>query len=398
MLVLLAGSAGCFEAGDSAPSDPVTVRDSAGIRIVETNPEGLPTWSAGPEPVLSIGSLDGVDDALYGVSGLDRLSDGTWVVANRGLSELRLFDAEGAFVRAIGGPGEGPGEFTALSAVFVLPGDSLLTWDFQRRRATVFDPDGEVARAFAPATPDGGRPASPVGRFDGGGLLLDGGSSFGSGGPGSTDGELARPPARTLIGDEEGVVRAELAETGGSQMWLVSNESFTSVRSVPFAKGRGYAALPDRAVIGVTEHAEFRVWNLDGTEVARWRVDVEPSPVTDGDWQRARDLELGVIEDENQRRETAEFFDEVPRPDRQPVWESVVASNDGELWVERFRAPGVEGPAMWWVFDADGVVERAVHLPADLDVRWIEGDLVVGTTRDELDVEYVRAWRVAPDG
>lgn len=393
LLAFFAAASACADGESSATSGEVTVRDSAGIRIVESDPVGLPIWSVGPEPVLAIGSLDDPDDALYRVSGVDRLSDGTWVVANRGLSEIRLFDGEGGFVGTIGGPGEGPGEFTSLSAVFVLPGDSLLAWDFQRRRATVFDREGRVARSFVPTTPDDGQPASPVARFRSGGLLLDGGSSFGGDDP-TTDGELVRPDVRTFIGDAEGVAQAELARIGGRQMWLVSNESFVSVRSVPFAKGLGVAAVSDRAITGVTERAEFRVWDPDGSEIARWRIEVEPPPVTEGDWQRALDAELEDIENVDRRRETGEFFDDVPRPERHPVWASIVASDDGELWVERFRAPGMDGPGLWWVIDASGEVIREVRLPAGLEVRWIAGGLVAGTVTDELDVEYLHVYRV----
>jgi len=397
LLVAGPGLTGC--AGGESPGIPgeATVRDSAGLRIVETDPAGLPVWSAEPDPILSIGSLDGVDDALYRVTGVDRLSDGTWVIASRGLSEIRLFDEDGGFLRAIGGPGEGPGEFTGLADAFVLPDDSILAWDVSRRRATVFGPDDQIARDFTPAAPEGGSPASPVAILDDGTLLLDGGSVFGADEERPTDGDLIRPETRTLLADMAGVAGPALDRMGGAEMWMVANEQFVSVRSVPFAKNSRADGGAGRAFTGITDRAELRVWNVDGEEVERWRVAVEPPVVDDGDWARARDAELASIEDPGQRRETTDFFDEVPRPARHPAWGDLVVSTEGRPWLQRFAAPGVDEPALWWVFDEAGAVERVVRLPAGLDVMWIRGDTVAGIERDDLDVEYFRVYRLLPD-
>ena len=146
-----------------------------------------------------------------------------------------------------------------------------------------------------------------------------------------------------------------------------------------------------------SDRAELRVWNVDGEEVERWRVAVEPPVVDDGDWARARDAELASIEDPGQRRETTDFFDEVPRPARHPAWGDLVVSTEGRPWLQRFAAPGVDEPALWWVFDEAGAVERVVRLPAGLDVMWIRGDTVAGIERDDLDVEYFRVYRLLPD-
>jgi hypothetical protein len=94
-----------------------TVRDSAGIRIVENRQP-----SAGPEggrrlapaPALVIGTRTGEMYELSGVAGAARLSGGTIVVADGGSRQLRFFDSTGAFIRAVGGPGDGPGEFREL--------------------------------------------------------------------------------------------------------------------------------------------------------------------------------------------------------------------------------------------------------------------------------------------
>src|SRR5687768_1740535 len=102
---LLAGWAGLtLGCGDrAAPAQPgaVTVRDSAGIRIVE-HPAGyeagLPVWDARGEPVVDIGGGEDPEQDLDLVRGAVRLSDGRIVVANTGSGELRVFDRAGRFL------------------------------------------------------------------------------------------------------------------------------------------------------------------------------------------------------------------------------------------------------------------------------------------------------------
>ena len=105
-------------------------RDSAGITIVESRrPESGSRlgWAVGDEPALSIGTMEATAAyQLYRVADATRLADGRVVVANGGSNELLVFDANGGYLDAWGGQGEGPGEFTSLSLVAPWPGDSLI--------------------------------------------------------------------------------------------------------------------------------------------------------------------------------------------------------------------------------------------------------------------------------
>ncbi len=116
--LLVTSSLACGGPGDDA--GVVTVRDSAGIRIVEnTTPQWQEgeRWRLSPEPVVDIGGGDREEDQLFRVVGALRLSDDRIVVANGGTNEIRFYGPGGAFLSASGGEGEGPGEFRRLSAV-----------------------------------------------------------------------------------------------------------------------------------------------------------------------------------------------------------------------------------------------------------------------------------------
>ena len=175
--------------GDAA-ANTATVRDSAGVQIVESTD---PLWSNGTgltlaaEPEVAIGELDGPPEyQLYQVRAATRLSDGTLALFDGGSAEVRYYDAQGRFVRKAGGKGGGPGEYQYVSWMKRLPGDSLMLNDTQAQRITVLAPDGSVARSInmaaaapPPPTPAGaGRQerivVSGFGRYSVVGPLADG--------------------------------------------------------------------------------------------------------------------------------------------------------------------------------------------------------------------------------
>jgi hypothetical protein len=118
-------------------------RDSAGITIARsTGPAWSATtgWSLSEEPIIEIGTLEGPDETSFSrVAGILLRQDGTVVVADRGASELRFFDEAGTFLRRVGRPGDGPGEFGAIESLHRYRGDSIAVWDGQRRIWTILD-------------------------------------------------------------------------------------------------------------------------------------------------------------------------------------------------------------------------------------------------------------------
>jgi hypothetical protein len=102
------------------------------------SPEGGPSastgeperWTLSAEPTLEIGVVEGDERyQLHGVTDAARLADGRIALAHGGTAEVRVFDGEGRFVLAAGGPGDGPGEWRQVAAVDALPGDTLVVVD-----------------------------------------------------------------------------------------------------------------------------------------------------------------------------------------------------------------------------------------------------------------------------
>jgi len=401
LLTLLTACGGEATEGVSGPAE-AQVRDSAGIRIVENSEDGVPRWTLTETSTLSIGALDGTDaQTLYQVGAVRRLGDGSWLVANEGTQEIRRFDPEGAHLGTVGRRGEGPGEFTGLSTIFPMPGDSVAAWDARQRRMSVFDLEGELGRSFQfDDLPEGS--VRPLGRLASGSwVVYRNQGQFSTGGTGR--GYAVRSSELYAIAGPDGSGTTLFVDLPSESGWVVQAADFVSFRNIPFAPDNGMSSTAERIVGGVTERAEVRVWNAEGVEVERWRI-LEPArPVTDAEWNAVRERELADLQaqgdglPEGWRSAAMEFWDQVDRPTEWPAWEPIRTSSEGEVWLGGYTPSfGAAEGRTWRVFDASGQLVRAVETPAGFDLRWIGEGLVAGVERDDFDVEYLRVYEVVP--
>jgi hypothetical protein len=114
------------------------------------DPEGVSyggpaeVWELSAEPTLEIGVRSGEEAyQFHRAESSVRLEDGTLVVANGGSQQLRYYDEAGQYLFAVGGEGEGPGEFGFPSRVRRAGQDSLLVWDQSLHRVSFFREEGE---------------------------------------------------------------------------------------------------------------------------------------------------------------------------------------------------------------------------------------------------------------
>ena len=131
---------------DTAAAPTVTIRDSAGIEIVENHAPEHPAgsfWIIDPEPEFVLGGSDDLgglagDSAqlVWSVVGVARLPDGRVAVLSSENRQLLLFEPSGELSGTIGRAGEGPGEFTRPEKAAVPPpryaGGLGLPHDFHR--------------------------------------------------------------------------------------------------------------------------------------------------------------------------------------------------------------------------------------------------------------------------
>jgi len=61
---------------------------------------------------------------------------------------VKVFDAQGRYLRTIGRKGDGPGEFAQIADLAILPNSSLMVTDFEARRTSFFSPAGQFLSSF----------------------------------------------------------------------------------------------------------------------------------------------------------------------------------------------------------------------------------------------------------
>ena len=115
------------------------------------------------DTIVTIGGLDG--PGLGVIANISRAAldpQGRILISNPMQAEFSVFDSTGAFIRSVGGRGDGPGEYTAISQIDVGPvyihvfgyhqGRTLLDHDFEVVRTDRFP--GQVLSSLVTASDD----------------------------------------------------------------------------------------------------------------------------------------------------------------------------------------------------------------------------------------------------
>lgn len=357
--------------------------------VVANNPiQGL--WEADPDARwritedLRIGTATAEGPDAFGDVG-DLMIDerGRFWVADQQADEVRVFGADGRFVRTVGGRGEGPGEFLDIGEI--LPGPNGEVWidDETMERFEVFDTSGTRIGGY-----------NRDSRFWGGkwmdeGLLLSLGPH-----PESLEGvyTVYSRGSGSLL-EPEGRVLEMPVPPPDPPMVEFKSPGGGSVRIIPppFSPIR-------RWVLG----SEWDAWYTNGRDLGRryeiHRIDLESGDtlltivqwyeaVSVSDSMRAAALMSLWGEFAWSERPSESEWRKVPGV--YPPVHSVYRSGDGTIWVRRAVGDGVDA---FDVFDRDGRYLGRPEGPNGLfrmSVRWISGDYVYAVDTDELGVDYV---------
>ena len=383
--LLVCALAACASGGGGE----VTVRDSAGIQIVE-HPGAdapLPQWTVDAEPKVSIGVLEG--DAAYQLDQVRAsvLHGDRIIVANGGSMELRAFDLEGKHIATGGRKGGGPGEFQSIRWMSRFDGDSVIIYDPNNRRFSIFSLDAQFGRSFAPEQ----QFFSVAGRLADGSYILPPTLVFST-----SDG-----PRNGLVRDSTTVIRVSATgDAPDTLLVLIGGETYIQtqssggqvtsmwVRTAPFAHNTTIAVGDSIFYTATGDRYEISGWAPDGRLVRLIRRNIHPAAVAQADIDRYKQEQMETARDDNARRDLEKALAEMPYPERMPAHGPIRMDNDGNLWVQDY-SPWTREPTRWTVFAADGRAIGSVTLPARFTVHQIGSDYVLGLIRDDLDVEQV---------
>jgi hypothetical protein len=388
--VLLGFSAACSDLADQAGSG-VVLRDSAGVAVVEnlTSRWGDSAgWHVTRVPLLSLGAREG-DPALQfaGIADAARLSNGTIVVADGRSAEVRFFAGGGALLSISGGQGEGPGEFRAIERMVVSPGDTVWVYDFALRRFTVLDQRGVVQRVVSLERPP---PALGfVGRFADGALLMAQFWGAGRTDDGVQEG-LRRDPAALVRFSAAGSLQDTVGLFPGREVHLALEGDRMVMGSPLFARTLSRAVANARLWVGDQASFEIGGYEPDGTPAVLTRVVGADLSIRRQDLDAVLADRLREVRPERRPGMRA-FLEEAERPPTRPAYGEFLVDQEDHLWVAAYDVIGRPAPA-WYVFAPDGRWLGTVVMPARFRLLQVGDSWVLGVSRDELDVEYVRLY------
>jgi len=359
------------------------VRDSSGVRIVESSVEALQgklPWVVGEAPEFELGGSEGsVGAPFHRIAGIAALGEGGFAVVNGGSSEIRWFSGSGDYLRSFGSSGAGPGEFRDPLLVPQFKADSLLIFDKSRRTFTRVAADGSGARAIPRDIRGfGGTPQAAFGEhalFSSAGEMLC---------P-ENQGCNVRHFLRSI--DLNGPKGDTLAVR--TTRWLIWQKSgMGTFLGSPLNPRSMATAGPQGLVLEGFPAFELRQFNAEGRLAGIFRVQAEREPP-----EIAVEKYVNSLSDPELGRE---MFGLLGLPDSVPPFQAVLVDEEGWYWAELF-ASEQNGGGTWLVFDPQGRAQGLVELPPGLEVHAVGEDFILGTWKDELGVEYVRRYSLDRD-
>lgn len=380
----------------------LTVRDSAGIRIVE-NPApadgGECALSSAPD--LDIGVVEGPPELqLFRVADAATLSDGRVAIVNRGSGEVRLFGPDGSFDRAIGREGDGPSEFRNPARVWVLAGDTLVVGEDRPVRLSRFAPDGRfigVARVEPPYL----NPPVTMALLDDGSAVIAQHCCFDYG----AEWEWFSRQLHVLRHGRSGTVRDTLFVLPWGQHAQFNDELGMAGRQL-FTPLSAVWAAGERIVVGRAERRELELYEATSAGMpamlVRWvgrdRTVTDEDIAAYREWELGRPARAGRANDETFNRAVRVLAsDRRVANETFPAHAELRIGSDGSLWVQEYpRRP--EAVQEWLAFRPTGELACRVRLPfaEARDLHEVALDYVLGVERDDLEVEHVRRYRLIP--
>lgn len=369
-------------AGGEVATVSGTVRDSAGIRVIDlpapdpsTPRLELPLdrgWA--PAPGHEFGELVDVEPLeTGGVALLDRFD-----------AQVLVLDPDGRVVSRFGREGSGPGEFGPRGLTrIVATGGALVVPDLVQQRLSEFTPDGRLldTRPFP----------------GGGGYAVD----------------WRRGP--------DGGLAYRVLDPEGDRILVSADDRLDTLRVFPPVEGETNLLLPPvplwdlrdgRLVLGSSGAAGIELRETgSGDLLWRARRGGTLPPLTESDRAALEEILIASVTPDGggatlDAASRAALLEQVDFPTVRPVLSAVFLTPDGEIWIrlaigvedmgrEALRvgsAEGYGGPE-WDVLGSDGVLRRRVRVPAGFNPRAFVGSWLYGIVEDATGV--TRPARVA---
>lgn len=377
--------AACADSGAAPDAYDHTVRDSAGVEIVESGAIGSVVPVELGDPLIDLGAVDGPSEYLFSwVGGVALLDDGRLAIADRS-NRIRFYESDGSYFGSFGREGDGPGEFRGIRGMWPRDDGALVVLDGEQWRLTVVS--GGSLESSHPIRPPGMNTPQAAGMLSDGSIVI---REMIFDIPESGFEPLPVIARRvTLDGATPDTVLEGEGPRFGPMTW---SDGGSMVTTPLFESGLVIAAAGDRIVTADCREPEFRELGpapeAGPRRIVRW--DGGDRTVRPGDVAAYRQAELAEVETAEDRRRTEEYMDVRPANDRFPACADLFTPDSREVWVRSYwYLP--DHAADWRVF-RDGRFLGTFRLPATSRLMAVRGDRLATVELDELEVEHVRVY------
>ena len=333
----------------------------------------------------SVGRIEGTGPDLFGeISALLVDPLGRLHVVDATAGEVRVFGADGSYVRTYARRGQGPGELSDPVGIATGPDGAVWLLDVANNRYTLYDTAGvHVADLPRPAS---GYSKPWLGGFDETGRLAD--ATFRRSEAGN---ELILVRWNVVLGGDDVVPRLSPADT--TPLPRTPPDRFTVYEidasgqrrgvsvAIPFSSGLRREFSPTGTIWEANTERYRLVEYIPGGDTVR-RVERPHTAERITTFQL--DSALAVLAE---RTSPELSYDEERIPGEWPALESFFADGAGRLWVRPIESPPVRG---FDVHDSDGF--RRVGSPVYIESNprpQVRGDTLWGVTVGELGVQRV---------
>jgi hypothetical protein len=305
---------------------------------------------------------------------------------------IRVFGPDGHLSRTIGRQGQGPGEFSRLLSVELMPGDSLFAFDADLKRVSVFAPGASRVAYTVQVGRDETFPAWQVWRVR------------------KNHSVAALFQAAYVIGQEQGFAQRKgvvrLFNADGSlrkdsvlavrqpEYLIVAQPHSVMLTGHPFGRKTLLAlSRHDRIVSAWSDSLNFEIYTPEGRRVktVRGNYPAVNRPVS----ARERD---SVIADLGRGAGEPVIRRAMDEHDRKtwPLLQDIIVDDQDRIWAGIIGARGE--PTHWVAFDMSGDPVARVDLPGTVWLRLVRGNTAYAASIDENDVPRVVVYDLKPSG
>jgi hypothetical protein len=365
------------------------------------------------EEVGTIGSENDPETSFSRVEGVRIGTEGELFVGQP--NQLWVYGADGKLLRRIGRQGQGPGEFTSMTGWGFL-GDTLYAVDLDLRRVSYFTPSGDFidSRQWErwPEIPTGENRSLLIDMPqvllpDGSGLVTPGTAGRAGSrpprGPQTTSSPRAIFRIRSGVAALDTVFWRDVSSTSNSA--AVEGGSFVRV-SCPFSdapivqpmiNGGGVMVVERSPASAAQAHVPFTLLSPSGDTVFSVSLPYDPVPVDEQQVARRIESARSLFSRLNRPAPSAADVESALReidcfPATLPPVRLITSTQDGTIWLQ--WEDGTDTPITWDAIGPNGDRMGRIRLRPGEMVAAAEGDVLVTTWTDALEVPYVTRYRL----